>query len=202
MIPCDREGIFRGKIEGYGLRDADKTSSLAVTLQVRLTELWDGDHWEEWSQYDMEATGDIWIIKKDGTPNENGVRSLVENAGWDASIDSVYGQTWQPTPVQVVVKRDDYKGEVRFRIEFVNTYDRTPGAVSTVSSDKARELSSQHGAALRAIAGNVKRNGPPGPGGPVKPPAPGAVAAPVRPATPPAAARVGTPTPKAEEIPF
>lgn len=155
---CDREGTFRANITGYGLRDADGSNSVAVTLQARLLEMWDGQEWQEWEQYDMEAIGDIWIIKKDGSPNTHGVESLVRHAGWDGSIEAIVNTTWQPAKCQVVIKPDEYKGEVRYRIEFVNSYDRVPGQVSTVSPEKGRDLASRHGAALRAIAANVKRN--------------------------------------------
>lgn len=188
--PCDREGTFKAKITDYGTRETEG-QAVAVTIQVTLLEMWDGSEWQEWEQYGMEAAGDLWVVKKDGTPNNNPAKSLIEHAGWDGSFASITNRTWQPTPCQVVIKRDDYKDQVRYRVEFVNAYDRTPGQVSNVSPDKARELDGRFGSHFRALAGNTKRNG--------SAPAPG------KPATPPASSRPTPPPVQAGtsgEIPF
>jgi hypothetical protein len=193
-MQCDREGTFRAQIKGYGIRDADGSQSVGVVLQVLLLELWNGTAWDEWEQYEMEAEGTLWVVKKNGEINQSAAESLTKYAGWDGSFSSLFSQTWQPTKCQVVVKRDDYKGEVRYRVEFVNGYDRTPGAVSSVSESKARELETRYGSQFRAIAGNSKRNGP----------APAAPANGGKPAPPPSSSRPTPPPPanQTEDIPF
>jgi hypothetical protein len=173
MQPCDREGTFKAQIESYGLKEME-TGSVAVAIRANLLECWSGEGWDAWSEYQMDATGDLWIVKKDGTLNSSQVEALIKCAGWDGNLESITNETWKPTPCQVVVQRDDYKGQTRFRIAFINDIDRTPGAFGNVDAGKAKELQARHGAALRALAGNAKRNGAPAPTG--------------KPATPPPAA--------------
>lgn len=170
-MPCDREGIFRAVIVEYGLKEMD-SGAIAVSIKASLKDLWNNGDWAEWAQYEMEAEGDLWIVKKDsGGPNKSQIEALCRCAGWDGNLESIVAGTWQPTPCQVVVKRDEYKGNVRYKIAFVNAYDKTPGALSNVDDTKARELQTRYGAQIRAIAANVARNGTPTNGAPPPPPA-------------------------------
>lgn len=200
MQPVDRAGIFKAKITGYGLTESEK-GAVGIVLKAELTDLWDptNKEWYPWAQYEQEAEGAIWIVKKDGTINQLGADSLIKCAGWDGNLESITGETWQPTPVQVAIDSDEYNGKTRFRINFVNPFDRTPGMMSTVSADKARELQNRFGGLLRAIAGNARRNGATPNGAPPPP------ARPASPAPPPppvgAGARPGDDYP-GEEIPF
>jgi hypothetical protein len=156
-MECDREGTFRAQITSYGLQDSTKSQSVGIMIRASLLEIWNGEAWEPWGDYLMEAEGTLWVIKSDGTPNTNSAESLCRYAGWDGTFESIANNTWQPTPCQVVIKEDSYKNETRYRIEFVNDLHRTPGQMSSVSPEKVRELSARHGSALRAIAGNVHR---------------------------------------------
>jgi hypothetical protein len=188
--PIDREGNFRAVIESYGVREME-SGAVCVAIKAKLTQIWNGEVWESWEQYDMVAEGDIWIVKKDnGGLNSNGVESLIRHAGWDGSFESITDESWQPSPCQVQVQRDDYKGATRYRIAFVNDFNRTPGAMSTIDGNKAKELASRFGAQLRAIAGNAKRNVAPLPGKPVPPPPPKSIPGPV-----PVSANDGDPIP-------
>lgn len=179
--PIDREGQFKGLIVEYGLTEAE-SGALGVNIRVSLTHMWKqgDDFWEPWEQYLMEAEGTIWLVKKDNKgPNAPGIESLVKWAGWDGDLASIQNNTWQPTPCQVAIKRDEYKGNVRFKIAFVNDHDRTPGAMSNVAPDRIGQLATQYGGQFRAIAANVKRNN--------ATTMPGQSAEPPRPPAPPAA---------------
>jgi len=165
----DREGVFRAEIKAYGLR-AMESGSVCVTIQAALFHFWEGDAWIPWSEYDMEATGDIWIIKTDGTLNDGAAKSLINNAGWDGSIESIVNETWQPTPCQVTIKANEYKGQRSLKIAFVNDFDRTPGGLGNVDSDRAKAFQAKFGPSLRAMLGNAKRNTAPPAGKPKAPP--------------------------------
>lgn len=195
-IACDRTGTFRAEITAYGLRNAD-SGAVAVSLAVLLTEIWNGEAWQDWREFQMEAHGDLWVIKKDGTIAKNAVNSLIDYAGWDGSLDSVANDQWRPTPCQVQVGSQEYKGETQYRIEFVNDFNRNPaGGVGNVSPEKAKELSAKYGSQLRALVGNRIRNTPPEASS--KPSAPPPVPRPVQPPMPSPAAQAVA----AGEIPF
>ncbi len=149
---CDREGNFKAEIVGYGVKEME-SGSVSISLRARLREWFSNGEWHPWEEFDMEAEGDIWIVKKDGSANEPAVLSLANCCGWDGDLSSIVNETWQPTRCQVVVKKDEYKGNVRFKIAFLNDHDRTPGGMSNLTPDKARALTSRFGPQFRAIVG-------------------------------------------------
>ncbi len=162
--PVDREGVFRGEIVEYGLKQMD-SGAVAVGVVVNLTDLWDADNqtWHPWFDYAMSAPGDIWIVKTDakgGGINQRAAESLIRFAGWDGNLESITGQTWKPTPVQVTIKAEEYQGATNRRVAFVNDWARVPGSVGNVDETKAKELQTRFGGQLRAIAGNARRSVP------------------------------------------
>lgn len=171
MIPVDREGTFRGTISSYGLTEAE-SGAVGVNLKVTLTEWWNGEEWLPWTDYNMEADGAIWIVKKDGQINKLAAESLMKFAGWDGNIEAIAMETWAPCPCAVAVTQEEYKGIKRFRVSFINDHNRTPGAMSNVSGDKVKALQNRFGSQFRALTGNLNRNGAPVPPPTTKPLAP------------------------------
>jgi hypothetical protein len=159
MQACDRTGSFRAEILDYGLKKMD-SGAVAVALHVKLTEMWDGENWQPWAEYDMEAFGDVWIVKKDGKLNERQARALMQYAGWNASLESIADATWEPTPCQVEITHEKYKDQDQYKIAWVNDFNRVPGvgALSNVDQDGVKELAARFGSPLRALQGNVSRN--------------------------------------------
>jgi hypothetical protein len=176
-------GTFRGRIISYGLHEAE-SGACSVKMTVAIDEIFHENAWHDWRGEDIEAMGEIWIVRKDGNLNENGVKSLVNAAGWDGSLLSISEATWDPNPVQIQVEADTYKDETRYRISYVNDYERTPGG-GNVTLEKAKELQARLGSSLRALVGNSARNQVAAPA--AKP------AKPVKPAKP-------APQPVAEEV--
>lgn len=176
-IPVDRKGDFRAEIREYGLQKKD-SGSVGIRMKFQLTECWnaEGEAWDDWRDHNVEAWGTSWIVKKDGTINQTAVESLIKNAGWDGDLASIVNNTWKPAPCQVSTEENVYNGVTSYPVNFINHYDRTPGAnVGNVTADGLKELQTRFGSALRAVAGNAKRNtAPPAPvngkGGPKAPP--------------------------------
>lgn len=170
MPSLEQVGTFRGRIVSCGLKEVE-SGAKAASLVVAVDEIWaqpdgSGDHqWCDWRQYDCEATGDIWIIKKDGTLSQKQCQSLMEHAGWDGSLSTIVAQSWEAKPIQFTVEEDEYKGVIRYKIGWINAYDSTPGG-GNVSAEKAKELDGKYGSQLRALAGNAARNAVP----PTEPP--------------------------------
>jgi hypothetical protein len=173
MQACDRSGWFRCKITDYGLEEAE-SGSVAVKFLAHLTEHWDDDakSWTPWAEYEMEAPGQSWIIKKDGNANDKAVESLMKCCGWDGSLASIVNKTWEPTTFQGEVKSDTYKEETRYRIEWLAPFGAVPGAgtMNSVDPTKLKALEAKYGSQLRALAGNFGARNKAAVGG--KPPAP------------------------------
>lgn len=178
---ADREGSFKAQIIDYGMKKAE-SGAIAVTLKVKLMAMWDPEtqSWLPWSDYDMEAWGDLYVVKKDSTLNETACKSLINCAGWDGYLESICDKTWQPQDCQVVLQANEYKGVTTYRVGFLNALDRTPGAMMTLDKESVKQLSAQYGAPLRALAGSAKAAATPKPNGkPAAPPKAKAKPAPV-----------------------
>lgn len=169
-VPVDREATFNATITDFGLKEMD-SGAIAIAIRCTLDEIWNGEGWQPWSEYDMEAEGDLWIVKKDNQGiNDGAAKSLIANAGWDGNLESIADGTWQPSRCSVSIKRDEYKGVGRFKISFVNPLNKIPGGLSNVDSTKAKSLQARYGPQFRALAGNTQRNESPPTGTPAPPP--------------------------------
>jgi len=200
MAVLDQEGTFQGEIMDMAILDAKDTQSKAVSITVRILEIWHEGAWHDWSEYGLEVSGNLWVIKKDGTINETQWRALVENAGWDGSFASVATKSWKPKPVQVVVQADTYKDQTRYRISWLNAWGSMPGILGGIAPDAAAALDAKYGAQARALSGNVNRGKGAAPAGkPGKPSAPKKKAE-SQPETPPLPPRDDPPP--VDEIPF
>ncbi len=186
----DRVGRFRGKILSYNL-NAAKSGAKSVFMIVEIDEIHQDGEWFDWREYGMQVSGDVWIIKKDGTLNGNQVRALTDHAGWDGDIVAISNGSWQPTPVQITAEENEYNGHTSYRIQWINAYDSEPSG-GNVSLDDATAMAAKFGSQLRAIAGNGARNSAP-PAGAPETPKPKATTP-----TPPSSPAVA----EADEIPF
>lgn len=160
-IPVDRKGDFRAEIKEYGLQKKD-SGAVGVRMKFQILECWNSEteSWDDWREYNAEAWGTSWIIKKDnGGVANKAVEALVANAGWDGDLKSIVNNTWVPTPCQISTEENVYNGVTSYPMSFLNAYDRVPGAnVGNVTADGLKELEARFGAPLRAVVGNAKRN--------------------------------------------
>lgn len=187
-VEVDRAGVFRGQIVEYWIVTAKESQSVAVGVQASLTEYWDEGQkgWVDWSPYDVFASGRIWVIKKDGTPNQRAVENLVQIASWDGSFTSIHSKTWEPMRCVFVIKAKEYQGQTTYEIDQLRDHDADPEKVGTFTLDDEtiRKLQAQHGSALRAVASSVKRNGQAAPAGKPAAPRPAAKSSPKPPTIP------------------
>jgi hypothetical protein len=159
--PIDREGNFRGKIIEYKPVEG-KGKSMNIALRVLVTGMFNDETqaWEDdWEQYAMVAEGMVCIVQKNQQINEYGARGLVEAAGWDGNMMTIWSQTWQPQPISFTVKPDTYNGQTELKIGFINTYDRVPNG-GGISEERARAFDAQFSSQFRALASNAARNAP------------------------------------------
>lgn len=158
----DREGEFRGEIIDYGLQKARESESLSVALKVRILEAYnfETEQWDDWRAYEpYEGFGNVWIIKKDGSPNQNAIESLVKFAGWSGDIAEIVHKQWKPTPIRFSVAADTYKNETRYKVGFLGDYNSVPVfGIKSIAPDEAKSFQAKYQSQLRAIASGAKRN--------------------------------------------
>lgn len=204
----DREGNFRAEIIEYGMKEFD-SGSVAVQIKVKLREMYDHENesWIPWEEYDQEAYGSVFVVKKDGTINETGMRTLIRNAGWNGDFDDIANRTWVPSLCQVNIKAETYQNQLQHKIAFVNAFDAIPGGMAMLDADKIKDLKTRFGSQVRAIVGTERQNSvTPAKGKPSAPPMSKKNAAAVN-AQSPVAAGVGKLPPRGDappddEVPF
>ena len=152
----EQAGTFRGPITEYCLVSAE-SGAKAIRVTVDIEDIYYDGEWCDWREHEFYVHGDLWIVKKNGTINESQARSLVEYANWNGDLLQVHNQVWHPNKVAVVVNEDKYGDDVRYRISWINDYDKRPGG-GNVSDADAKAMQSQYGQQFRALAGNVSRN--------------------------------------------
>lgn len=187
MNRLDRPGIFKARPVSWKVQTSTKSKSVGLNFEFEiLAQLADGvdgngekiSVWESWEGYDpVGVYGTIWVIGKEGKPNQNGIEQLVKSLGWDGDLRSVLG----PVPdvvCQIQVKEEVFEGNTQLKVAWINPEDFVPSP-GGASSDEVTQLSTQFGSLLRAAAAGAKRASPSKPAAP----APKAQA----PAPPPAA---------------
>lgn len=167
-------GTCRGQIVEYALAEME-SKAVAINVTAKVEDYWDlGDQaWKDCRSHDFTVEGALWVIKKDGSLNALQIEALIQHAGWDGDLTSISQQTWKAKPCGFTVNEDTYRGDSRYRIAWLNDYERSPTG-GNVSADKAQELQNRYGSQLRAVAGTVAQNSAAAPaGGPAPVAAPG-----------------------------
>jgi hypothetical protein len=163
MEKCEQEGNYRAKILAYELREA-QSGAVGVHLTCALTHFANPKgEWEEIGE-PSEAEADIWIIKRDKELNDRGIESLIRWAGWTGNIEDIGNQFWIPNPIAVTVKMEEYQGQKRYKIAFINSYDSQPA----IGAARAAELQRLYGDKIRSLGWSDQ----PPPVAPVSPAAP------------------------------
>ena len=141
-------GQYRINIFDYSLKET-KTGSVMLKVRAKITHEAGHDGWEECDP--TEVDGFLCVIKKDGNPNAFMVEALMNHAGWDGNLESLGNGGWEPTPCACTTARNEYNGDVKYQINFINSYD----AVPQMGPERARELQAKFGAKLRSLGGSA-----------------------------------------------
>lgn len=155
----DRDGVFQGRIIEYGLSEME-SGAVCVNVMAKISAQFDfhSKSFVDWTNYtDVFARGAIWIVNKKGEVLDKAVKSMVDFAGWDGSLESIANETWQPEPCQFSIQpetdKDGREKAGEYRIAFLNDYDRVPGSMSNIKPEQVGTLSAKYGGQFRALAG-------------------------------------------------
>ncbi len=188
----NQEGRFKARLKSWVVEENANTGTLQFVGVFGISAVFNGQDWEDWEAHDLEKTGYFYLAKKDGAPNEACIRSLRESLGWDGvDLVALQNSDWSQKTVQITVGFEDYNGEKRLKIKFINPENWAGAQVKPIEPAALRSLNAKWGAKLRAVAPKGAHTAPVAP----KPPSPTPPAPPSsRPPTPPAA----SPKPPAE----
>lgn len=121
-----------------------------------------------------EATtvhGQVILVKKDGTLNEDGVKQIRDAFNWDgADWEKLRNNNMAGTRIQVQIKGEMYQGKMNYKASWIYHGEAVPGGIpGTVDQDRFTALQQRYASQTRAICGG---NTSP-PGKPSAPPPPG-----------------------------
>ena len=147
----NKDGTFKATVMEWGVKD-DKNPALVCKFD--LLEYWNGREWQP-SGGDFQMTGYFYPLKNDGTVNEKGRQSLMNSLGWDGmSFASFRDGNFEGVECQVVLGYEEYQGQNKLKIKFVNPIDRVPGGKVEKGDPQAiRSLDAQYGSLFRALGG-------------------------------------------------
>lgn len=169
----DRQGMFRGRLVDFGIKTA-RSGAVAITVHAEIDAALIDDQWEDWTEFEFDVFGDLWVIGRDGQIVEFVARDLCAFAGWDGDLESVVSGSWTPPGLVFHVQPNEYEGIIRYKLtRVVDPENPVRGTISGVTADEARALQAEYGPALRAVVGDlIEEPAPAKPKGGRKPPAP------------------------------
>ena len=173
----NQAGNFRVQITEHYLTEKE-SGSVAITAFANVLDRWmppandtDG-YWESWQQHDVVVRGDFYIVGttvKGGKLNDKLIEALIQFCGWDGNIQSIQNGSWQPSPCRMSIEDNTYEGKTTYRMGWPSDFNSVPGG-QRLDDAGMKRIESKHASAMRAIAGNVKRNTAPPTEKPPSPP--------------------------------
>jgi hypothetical protein len=155
-----QSGIFKASPQSWDVRTA-QSGAVAINMGFLIAFELENDDWASWADFDQHMTyGDWWIIKKDGTINQQAVDQLVECLGWNGDLNSIVG----PPPaslVQISVKEEMYKGEPQYKAAWMNPENyEGGGGFGGANASETQALVNRFGSLLKAAAASSKAGAP------------------------------------------
>jgi hypothetical protein len=152
MSNCEQEGTYRGEILDMYFKDAKDTKAVAMHLIFKILDVYNHEtaKWEDMSSNEDTVASDIWIIKRDGSPNEAACASL-KSIGWDGSFEI---SSHDLRRAQFEVTEQEYKGRITYAAKWIKPFSQEPFESSyQLDPKRLGQLAIEHGAKLRAIMG-------------------------------------------------
>ena len=170
MLPT-RDGRFKARILDHGVSDTGPNSLATFVCQFQPNQELVNGEWEPVDE-DFEITGYFYLEKKDGTLNTFTLDKLKAALGWDGR-DPMWLQEadLSETVVQITLGYQEYNGQDRIKVQFIDAEDAAPSAVPHADNAACKAIKTRLGAKLRALAGSAPKSASKPTGRP-KPPAP------------------------------
>lgn len=121
-----------------------------------LRQHFNGSDWVDVSARSLGITGYFYVIKKDGQPNKTTIDNLKASLGWSGrSLAELVQTDWSGVEVQITVGQEEYQGQWRTNVKWINPRDAIPGGgpLKKPEAQEIQSLDAKYGAMLRAMNG-------------------------------------------------
>lgn len=153
MLP-DREGLFHANPVEIGVAETGPNNLATVVIRFRLFEELVGGKWQDCFSEGLEITGYFYLEKRDGSLNEPTLDALKAALGWDGRDPFWLQETdLSEKPVQVKLGFEEYRGQQRLKVLFLNPYGATGGGITKADGAGKTAIRDRLGPKLRALAG-------------------------------------------------
>lgn len=142
MLP-NREGRFKAAILEHGVAETGPNHLATFVCKFRLTEELVNGEWTPVDD-DFQITGYFYLEKKDGTLNTVTIDSLKSAFGWDGR-DPFWLQDadFDGLIVQVKLTYEQYNGQTRLKVQYVDAENATPSEVPKANDDARRSINTR-----------------------------------------------------------
>lgn len=172
MLP-NREGRFKAYVIEHGVSETGPNNLATFICKFGLQDELVSGQWVPLGIEDagMNITGYFYLERKDGAINNVAVDQLKSAFGWDGR-DPMWLQDsdFSQHQVQVKLGYENYNGQQRLKVQFVDAAEGNGGAVPRADDGTRRSIANRLGSKLRALAGGTPVQTPKPQGKPISPP--------------------------------
>jgi len=184
---ANREGLFHAYPVEIGLDQQGANKLACYSIRFAIFEELQSGQWVDVAGENMDISGWFYLETKAGAVNDFAVEALKAAFGWDGR-DPFWlqdnAEALREHPVQIKLAFEEYNGSTSLKVQFLNPYGATGGAVSKADDTTRREITNRLAPRLRALTGGTPAPAPKPAGRPTPPAAaPAATAAPPKPAS-------------------
>jgi hypothetical protein len=135
-----------------------KTGLAQYAVLFNITDVHVGNGTYEPTPESWQITGYFYLEQKDGNINTRSIENLKTVFGWDGKDPGWlqdHEEELSQKPVQIVCDNEEYNGELRIKVKWLNPHGSTGSGAGPAKADDAtrKRITAKLGSKLRAAAG-------------------------------------------------
>jgi len=122
-VPMAEPGRYQARPTSWSIYESQNSESRGISIQYQCTLRLDveRDEYVPTEGPPKGAEGTVWIIGRDGTPNQRGIRDLARVFGWNGDLEQFAADSgWRPKDCEITVVEEEYNGKKRLKVAWIN----------------------------------------------------------------------------------
>lgn len=149
MLPSNA-GSYQARPKQWAIAKS-KNGALELSVEFSLFGFWDGD---QWVQENSDIVGYFYLVSKEGKISERQIETVEDVFGWNRADGTQWFLSQRSLPdCQVALDFEEYNGQQRIKVKWLNAFDREPFAgVKPSDPAEVKTLDAKYGSLFRATA--------------------------------------------------